>query len=52
RGEPIVASPDDAWRCFMRTEIDYLVIENFLLDKKLQSEWVDDGSWRGEFELD
>lgn len=36
RGEPIVASPEDAFRCFMRTDMDYLVMGSFLLDKKLQ----------------
>ena len=36
RGEPIVASPEDAYRCFMRTEMDYLVMGNFVLDRKLQ----------------
>jgi carbamoyltransferase len=38
RGEPIVCTPEDAYRCFMRTEMDYLVIENFLFDKKEQKE--------------
>jgi carbamoyltransferase len=36
RGEPIVCTPDDAYDCFMNTEIDYLVIENFIFDKKVQ----------------
>nr|MBU1327981.1 carbamoyltransferase [Candidatus Omnitrophota bacterium] len=36
RGEPIVASPEDAYRCFMRTDMDYLVMGDFVLDKKLQ----------------
>ena len=36
RGEPIVATPEDAYRCFMRTEMDYLVMGSFVLDKKLQ----------------
>jgi carbamoyltransferase len=52
RGEPIVCSPTDAYRCFMRTEMDYLVIGNFFLDKSKQPEWQDDGSWEDEFELD
>jgi carbamoyltransferase len=52
RGEPIVCSPTDAYRCFMRTEMDYLVVENFLLDKKGQPAWNDDSSWQDEFELD
>jgi len=34
RGEPIVCTPEDAYRCFMRTEMDYLVLESFLLDKR------------------
>ena len=52
RGEPIVCTPEDAYRCFMRTEMDYLVLENIILDKKNQPEWVKDDSWREEFELD
>jgi len=52
RGEPIVGSPEDAYRCFMRTEMDYLVIENFLLAKADQPEWTEDDSWQEEFELD
>jgi carbamoyltransferase len=52
RGEPIVCSPEDAYRCFMRTEMDYLVIENFLLAKAEQPLRVKDWSWQKEFELD
>jgi carbamoyltransferase len=52
RGEPIVCTPTDAYRCFMRTEMDYLVVENFLLDKKEQPAWEGDASWQDEFELD
>jgi len=52
RGEPIVGSPEDAYRCFMRTEMDYLVIEDFLLDKREQPKWQETGDWRQEFELD
>jgi carbamoyltransferase len=52
RGEPIVCTPEDAYRCFMRTEMDYLVLENFLLTKTDQPDWKDDQSWREEFELD
>ena len=52
RGEPIVCSPDDAYRCFMRTEMDYLVLEDFILDKKAQKELKDDKDWRKEFNLD
>lgn len=52
RGEPIVSSPEDAYRCFMRTEMDYLVLENFLLDKTSQPEWHETSDWQNEFELD
>ncbi|MBT8099843.1 MAG: carbamoyltransferase [Gammaproteobacteria bacterium] len=52
RGEPIVCTPEDAYRCFMRTEMDYLVLENFLLAKTDQPEWDGDESWREEFQLD
>jgi carbamoyltransferase len=52
RGEPIVCTPEDAYRCFMRTEMDYLVLENFILDKRAQGELEERGDWRQEFELD
>ena len=52
RGEPIVASPEDAYRCFMRTEMDYLVMENILLSREDQPEHEQDDSWKDEFELD
>jgi carbamoyltransferase len=52
RGEPIVCSPEEAYRCFIRTGIDYLVIENFLLDKKMQPVRTVDDSWRQEIEAD
>jgi carbamoyltransferase len=52
RGEPIVCTPDDAYRCFMRTHIDYLVLGNFLLAKDDQPEWQETGDWRKEFALD
>jgi carbamoyltransferase len=52
RGEPIVCSPQDAYRCFMRTEMDYLVLENCLLSKKDQPELPRDDSWKNEFALD
>jgi carbamoyltransferase len=52
RGEPIVCTPEDAYRCFMRTEMDYLVIENFLLAKPEQPEIEKDDSWKEEFALD
>ncbi len=52
RGEPIVCSPEDAYRCFMRTEMDYLVMENIILSKEEQPAWNEDKDWRDEFELD
>jgi carbamoyltransferase len=52
RGEPIVCTPADAYRCFMRTEMDYLVLENVLLAKQNQPEWKETGDWRKEFTLD
>ena len=52
RGEPIVCTPSDAYRCFMRTEMDYLVVENIVLDKKKQPARESDTSWQDEFELD
>jgi carbamoyltransferase len=52
RGEPIVCSPADAYRCFMRTHIDYLVLGPFLLDKADQPEWTEEGDWRTQFQLD
>ncbi len=52
RGEPIVCTPEDSYRCFMRTEIDALVLENFVLDKKEQPQFGESGDWRKEFALD
>ena len=52
RGEPIVGTPEDAYRCFMRTEMDHLVIENCLLNKTEQPAMARDDSWKDEFELD
>ncbi|MDI6606542.1 MAG: carbamoyltransferase, partial [Candidatus Omnitrophota bacterium] len=52
RGEPLVLSPKDAFRCFMRTEMDYLVMGSFLLDKKQQKPIEKDSKWQKEFELD
>ncbi len=52
RGEPIVCTPDDAYRCFMRTRMDCLVLESFVLDRSQQPDFDDDGSWRNEFALD
>jgi carbamoyltransferase len=52
RGEPIVCTPSDAYRCFMRTEIDLLVLENCVLQKAEQKPLANDTDWRNEFELD
>ena len=52
RGEPIVCTPKDAYRCFMRTEMDYLVLNNYLLSKKKQKPLDKDSDWMSEFELD
>jgi carbamoyltransferase len=52
RGEPIVCTPDDAYRCFMRTEMDFLVVGNYILDKKEQPALPETGDWRTEFKLD
>ncbi|MYL83695.1 hypothetical protein GTA51_11215 [Desulfovibrio aerotolerans] len=52
RGEPIVCTPEDAYRCFMRTEMDYLVIGDCLFCKDGQPAYPETGDWRGEYELD
>jgi len=52
RGEPIVCTPEDAYVCFMRTDMDYLVVGPYLLDKREQPEFIEEGDWRDEFELD
>ncbi len=52
RGEPIVCTPEDAYRCFMRTEMDYLVLGDYLFDKKEQEKLKDDSDWKEEFKLD
>jgi len=52
RGEPIVCTPHDAYRCFMRTEMDYLVLGNYVLDKRDQKKFTDDTNWKEEFQLD
>lgn len=52
RGEPIVCTPEDAYRCFMRTEMDYLVVGDFLMAKTDQPHMDADESWKTEFELD
>ena len=52
RGEPIVCTPQEAYICFMRTGIDYLVLGNYLLDKQAQKPLNEDIDWKKEFELD
>lgn len=52
RGEPIVNTPEDSYRCFMRTDMDYLVIGNYIFDKKQQPEWLEKDDWKTEFTLD
>jgi carbamoyltransferase len=52
RGEPIVCRPEHAYTCFMRTEMDYLVMGSFLLAKADQPPWHEEGDWRDEFQLD
>jgi carbamoyltransferase len=52
RGEPIVCTPEDAFKCFMRTEMDYLVMGDYLFDKREQPEWSEMKNWREEYGLD
>jgi len=52
RGEPIVCTPEDAYRCFMRTNIDHLVLWPFILNKQEQPAWREEGDWRKEVPLD
>ena len=52
RGEPIVCTPEDAYKCFMRTNIDYLILGNYLLDKIEQRKFEEDKDWKKEFALD
>ena len=52
RGEPIVNKPEEAYTCFMRTDMDYLVLGNFLINKKEMAELKKDIDWKKEFELD
>ena len=52
RGEPIVCTPQDAYRCFMRTEMDILVLQNQILLKSEQTLTNRDETWKQEFELD
>jgi carbamoyltransferase len=52
RGEPIICTPEDAYRCFMRTEMDYLVVGNIVFEKRQQPEWTEKDNWKEEFTLD
>lgn len=52
RGEPIVCNPEDAYACFMRTDMDALVLEDYLLTKEEQPKWQEEGNWRDRYELD
>ncbi|MEJ8816811.1 carbamoyltransferase family protein [Lacibacter sp. H407] len=52
RGEPVVCTPQEAYQCFMRTEMDYLVIENYLLRKQEQPEWKEKYDWKEKFQSD
>jgi carbamoyltransferase len=52
RGEPIVCTPEDAYRCFLRTQMDYLVMDRFLLDKREMKPLESDTDWQKEFQLD
>jgi len=52
RGEPIVCTPEDSYRCFMRTEMDFLVLETCVLDKRDQPKFAEKTDWKTEFKLD
>jgi carbamoyltransferase len=52
RGEPVVCTPEDAYKCFMRTEMDYLVVGNYLLKKTEQPDWENREKWMEKFKLD
>jgi carbamoyltransferase len=52
RGEPVVCSPEDAYKCFMRTEMDYLVVNNYLLQKTAQPDWENREKWMVKFKMD
>jgi carbamoyltransferase len=53
RGEPIVCTPQEAYTCFMRTNMDYLVLGSYVLDKKQQKNWVEpETNWMEQYELD
>jgi carbamoyltransferase len=52
RGEPIVCTPEDSYRCFMRTELDFLVLETCVLDKQDQPSFDEKTDWKSAFKLD
>jgi carbamoyltransferase len=52
RGEPIVCTPEDAYRCFMRTEMDFLVMGDYFFDKQKQAAWDKNDKWKEDFKLD
>lgn len=52
RGEPIVCTPEDSYKCLMRTEMDYLVVGNYLFSKQDQPEWKEKDNWKDEYVLD
>ena len=52
RGEPVVCTAEDAYRCFMRTEMDYLIIGNYFFDKQQQPVWKEQKEWKEEFVMD
>lgn len=52
RGEPIVCTPEDAYKCLMRTEMDYLVVGGFIFDKREQPDWIEHNDWRNSYQLD
>ncbi|MBM3290106.1 MAG: hypothetical protein FJY92_08150, partial [Candidatus Hydrogenedentes bacterium] len=52
RGEPIVCTPEEAYTCFMRTNMDFLVLGNCVLDKRDQPAWTDTVDWKAQYELD
>ncbi len=52
RGEPVVCNPKDAYRCFMRTDLDFLILEDYVFDKNKQPKFSETENWRDEYELD
>ena len=52
RGEPIVCTPLDAYTCFMRTEMDFLVLGDMIFDKRNQPEWLENVDFKSIFTLD